>query len=175
MMTASDVTDLCRAFADAGICVRVDGGWSVDTLLGRQTRTHKDLDIAVEQRHVAASRDLLAARGYRDAPRDDTSAWNFVLADEAGHEVDVHAFVLDREGNGLYGPIEKGVMYPAAALTGTGSIDGQAVRCISAVYMVKFKTGYELSRKDLVDVLALCEAFDIEIPQEHRLLRERLG
>lgn len=175
MMTASDVADLCRAFADVGICVWVDGGWAVDALLARQTRTHRDLDIAVEQRNVAALRNLLAARGYRDAQRDDTSGWNFVLADEAGHEVDVHAVVLDREGNGLYGPLKKGVMYPAAALTGTGSIDGQAVRCISAVYMVKFKTGYELSSKDVADVVALCETFGIEIPQGHRLLRQQLG
>ena len=132
MMTASDAADLYRAFNDAGIRIWIDGGWAVDALLGRQTRPHSDLDIAVEQSNLARLRELLAARGYKDVPRDDTSAWNFVLGDDQGREVDVHAIVFDRDGNGLYGPAEKGAMYPAAALTGTGAINGQVVECISA-------------------------------------------
>ena len=168
MMTASDVVDLYRAFNDAGIRVWIDGGWAVDALLRRQTRPHKDLDIAVEQSDVARLCELLAAHGYGDVPRDDTSAWNFVLGDDQGREVDVHAIVLDRDGNGLYGPADEGAMYPAAALTGTGTITGQVVTCISAESMVKFKTGYKLSEKDFRDVAALCEQFGIEYPAEHR-------
>jgi len=69
--------------------------------------------------------------------------------------VDVHAIVFDAYGNGLYGPVEKGVMYPAASLTGSGTIDRQPVKCISAEYMVKFHTGYELHDTDFADVTAL--------------------
>src|SRR4051794_7917248 len=68
-MTATDVMDLHSAFAAAGILVWIDGGWAVDALLGRQTRQHDDLDIAVEERHVPALREILARRGYRDVPR----------------------------------------------------------------------------------------------------------
>jgi lincosamide nucleotidyltransferase A/C/D/E len=168
MMTASDAADLYRAFNDAGIRVWVDGGWAVDALLGRQTRPHQDLDIAIEQCDVATLRELLAARGYSDVPRDDTSAWNFVLGDDQGRDVDVHVMIFDPGGNGRYGPAEKGMMYPAASLTGAGMIDGMAVKCISAESMVKFKTGYELSEKDFADVAALCERFGIEYPAEHR-------
>jgi lincosamide nucleotidyltransferase A/C/D/E len=35
-----------------GIEIWVDGGWGVDALLGEQTRPHKDLDIAIQQKDV---------------------------------------------------------------------------------------------------------------------------
>lgn len=167
-MTAGDVIDLYFQLEGLGIEIRLDGGWGVDALLGRETRTHADVDIVIQHRDVPALREWLTARGYRDLERDDTSPWNFVLGDDRGHEVDVHAVTLDAEGNGLYGPIEKGIMYPAASLTGTGTIDGRAVRCISAEYMVRFHSGYKLRESDYQDVSALCERFGIELPEEYK-------
>jgi len=163
-MSSGDVVELYRAFCDTGIEIWVDGGWAVDALLGRQTRPHKDLDIVVRRSDEPKLRELLGARGYRDVPRDDTSAWNFVLGDASGREVDVHAIVFDADGNGLYGPIEKGVMYPAAALIGAGTIDRHRVKCISAEYMVKFKTGYKPSASDFQDIASLCEKFEMKRP-----------
>jgi hypothetical protein len=55
-------------------------------------------------------------------------------------------------------------MYPAASLTGTGAIERQAVRCISAEWMVKFHSGYDLKDKDFRDVSALCKKFGIDLP-----------
>ncbi len=57
-------------------------------------------------------------------------------------------------------------MYPAASLTGSGAIDGHAVKCISPEWMVKFHSGYELKDKDFKDVSALCNKFGIEPPEE---------
>ncbi|MBI4202853.1 MAG: nucleotidyltransferase family protein [Chloroflexi bacterium] len=167
IMAALDVFRLYSALENLGIAVWVDGGWGVDALLGRQTRPHKDLDIVVQQRDVPQLRQLLEAQGYRDVERDDTSPWNFVLGDGDGHEVDVHAIVFDAAGNGLYGPAQRGVMYPAASLTGTGSIDGRPIRCISPEWLVKFHTGYKLKDSDFHDVTALCERFGIAYPQEY--------
>jgi lincosamide nucleotidyltransferase A/C/D/E len=87
------------------------------------------------------------------------------LGDGTGYEVDVHAITLDAEGNGLYGPKEKGVMYPAASLTGTGVVNGIAVKCVSAEWLVKFHTGYELDKDDFQDVLALCDRFGLNYPE----------
>ncbi|MDA1348786.1 MAG: aminoglycoside nucleotidyltransferase [Chloroflexi bacterium] len=171
-MTAEDVLDLYSSFESLGIRIWVDGGWGIDALLGEQTRPHADLDIAIQQKDLPALRELLAGRGYEDVERDDTSPWNFVLGDGNGHEVDVHAIVFDADGNGLYGPVEKGVMYPAASLTGTGTIDGRTVKCIAAEYMVKFHTGYELHDTDFADVTALCERFGIEYPKEYAHLKK---
>ncbi|MBI4672669.1 MAG: aminoglycoside nucleotidyltransferase [Chloroflexi bacterium] len=169
-MNSTDVLDLYTQLHRRGIEVWLDGGWSVDALLGEQTRVHSDVDIVIQQKDVPKLREFLEQQGYFDVPRDDTSAWNFVLGDNNGRRVDVHAIVFDAEGNGLYGPPEKGVMYPAASLTGSGVINGQAVKCISPEYMVKFHTGYKLRESDFQDVAALCARFGIDYPEEYAVL-----
>lgn len=166
-MKAEDIVGLHTLLEENQISVWIDGGWGVDALLGEQTRPHSDVDIVIKHKDVPKLRKLLGALGYEDRERDDTSAWNFVLGDNAGHEVDVHAITFDDEGNGLYGPKEKGVMYPAASLTGTGTVNGHAVRCISAEYLVKFHTGYELDENDYRDVSALCARFGIDYPAKY--------
>jgi lincosamide nucleotidyltransferase A/C/D/E len=105
--------------------------------------------------------------GYGEIKLEDAKAWNFVLGDENGKEIDVHVIVLDDKGNGLYGPPEKGEMYPAGSLTGTGAIEGRTVRCISPEWMVKFHSGYPLKEKDFRDVSALCKKFGIDLPAEY--------
>ena len=72
----------------------------------------------------------------------------------------------------MYGPVEKGEMYPAASLTGTGKIGGQAVRCISAEWMIKFHSGYPLKEKDFRDVAALCGKFGIDLPAAYEGFRK---
>jgi lincosamide nucleotidyltransferase A/C/D/E len=47
-MTSADVTSLYAELENLKIKIWVDGGWSVDALLGEQTRLHKDLDIAIQ-------------------------------------------------------------------------------------------------------------------------------
>jgi lincosamide nucleotidyltransferase A/C/D/E len=107
---------------------------------------------------------LLEARRYKEIKLDKARPWNFVLADAEGREIDVHVIVIDEQGNGIYGPPENHEMYPAASLTGIGSIAGQAVRCISPEWAVKFHGGYRLKEKDFQDVSALCQKFGIELP-----------
>jgi len=161
-MTASDMIDIARLLDQNRINVCIDGGWGVDALLGEQTRTHRDLDIAVQHSDVPRLRALLEARGFKDAPRDDTRDCNFVLGDDLGHQIDVHSYTFDSAGNHVYG-----VEYPAESLTGTGSVNGYPVRCISPEWMVKFHTGYELDENDYHDVRALCQRFGIEMPSEY--------
>ena len=163
-MTSADVIDLYATLQKLGVEIWVDGGWGVDALLGEQTRAHGDLDIAIEQKDVAVLRRFLEERGYREIKLEIARPWNFVLGDASGREIDVHVIVVDEKGDGLYGPVEKGEMYPAASLTGTGKIEGQAVRCISAEWMVKFHSGYPLKEKDFRDVAALCGKFGIDLP-----------
>ena len=165
-MRGDVVVQLLQLFEQHGIRVVVDGGWGVDALLGEQTRVHADLDIALEHTDVPKLRALLEARGYRDVPRDDTRECNFVMGDEHGHEVDVHSYTFDTQGKLVFG-----VEYPLESLTGTGSIQGYPVRCISAAWMVKFHAGYELDEHDYHDVSALCERFGIALPAEYERFR----
>jgi lincosamide nucleotidyltransferase A/C/D/E len=115
----------------------------------------------------------LLTRGYRRAKREIERPFNFVLADHGGREIDVHVIALDGIGNGIYGPPENGIMYPADSLTGSGMIGGCAVRCISPQWMVKFHSGYELTEKDYEDVSALCEKYGIALPDEYSQFKDR--
>jgi lincosamide nucleotidyltransferase A/C/D/E len=117
MMKSEDVVDVLQYIEQNNIRVWLDGCWGVDALLGEQTRSHEDLDIVIQQQDIPKLRKLLEAQGYKDVERDDTSAWNFVLGDDDGHEIDVHAVIFDEEQNGLYGPSKKGIYYPYASLT----------------------------------------------------------
>ncbi len=166
-MNADDVVQLYTQLEGLGVEIWIDGGWGVDALLGQQTRPHEDVDIVIQQKDLPVFRKLLEDQGYADVLRDDTSDWNFVLGDDQEHLVDVHVIVFDDKKNGIYGPVERGMMYPAASLTGTGVIDDHKVRCISPEYLVQFHSGYELQESDYRDVSALCERFGIDLPQEY--------
>ena len=167
LMTSKDVVDFYSEIDSLGIKIWIDGGWSVDALLGRQLRTHKDIDIAIQWRDVPKLREILTTKGYRQVREDNQ--WNFVLRDDNAHEIDVHAFIYDDKGN-----IIDGIMYPAKSLTGTGIINGQTVRCISPEYMVKFLVPwvYKWSDKYLPAISALCDKFGIELPKEYLELRK---
>lgn len=162
-MKSEDIISFYNKFQNLGIEIWIDGGWSVDALLGKQLRPHKDLDIAIQWKDVPKLREILAEQGYKQVKED--SKWNFVLADENGHEIDVHAFIYDDKGN-----IVDGIMYPTESLTGNGTIDGQSVKCISPKYMVEFLAPYisKWPEKYVPTVSALCEKFGIELPKEYK-------
>ena len=162
IMSSTDVVDFYDRLENIGIEVWIDGGWGVDGLLGKQLRPHKDLDIALQWKDVPKLRETLAAKGFKQVRED--SQWNFVLSDERGREIDVHAFVYDDKGN-----VVEGIMYPAESLTGTGIIDDRSVKCISPKYVVEFISPwiYKWPEKYLPAVSALCEKFGIEFPEEY--------
>jgi lincosamide nucleotidyltransferase A/C/D/E len=170
-MTAADVIGLHTDLDNLAIRIWLEGGWGVDALLGEQTRALKDLEIAGQQNDVPKLIHFLESRGFKEKRLEEARPWNFVLGDEKGREVDLHVIVLDDKGNGLYGPREKGEMYPAASLTGTGSIAGRTVRCLSPEWMVKFHGGYTLKEKDFRDVSVLCKKFGMELPKAFVLFK----
>jgi len=163
-MTAEDVVKIYGDLVAQDICVWVDGGWCVDALLGQQTREHPDLDIAIARKDAVHLKSFLIAWGYKDEPRNDTIAWNYVVVDAEGKLIDVHVFEFDDEGKNVYG-----IKYPKAALTGSGTINGQSVNCIAPEWMFRFKTAYAPQPKDLQDVHALAQKYGFEIPASHRI------
>jgi lincosamide nucleotidyltransferase A/C/D/E len=161
-MTAKDVIEIVNLLNQNDIEVIIDGGWGVDALLEKQTRTHADLDVAVEDQDVPNIRALLEAKGYHEVPWGDTWECNFVLGDDSGHLFDVHSCTFDKAGNNVFG-----VKYPYNSLKGSGSINGLSVKCITPECMVKFHSGYKLDENDYHDVKLLCNRFGIEIPKEY--------
>ena len=113
-------------------------------------------------------RELLEARGFKNVPRDDTRDCNFVLGDNEGHQVDVHSYTFDEDGNNIFG-----VAYEPRHLTGTGIIDGYPVKCIPPEVMLEFHTGYELGADDYRDVKAISERFKLPLPDEYRHFSEK--
>ena len=166
-MPAEAALKLLRLFEAAGIDVWLDGGWAVDAALGEQTRLHKDLDIILQ------ASDLLRLREVLDdsfQPREGGTESNFVLADGQGLEIDVHAIVFDRSGNGVY-RMSNGEdwIFPAAGFAGRGDILGVSVRCLSPeVQVLCHAHGYVPSAKDLQDMELIEARFGVELPQHLR-------
>jgi len=161
-MSAKDVIEIVNLLNQNDIEVIIDGGWGVDALLEKQTRTHADLDVSVEHKDVPNIRALLEAKGYHEVPWGDTWECNFVLGEDSGHLFDIHSCTFDKAGNNVFG-----VKYPYDSLKGSGSINGLPVKCITPEWMVKFHSGYKLDENDYHDVKLLCNRFGIEIPKEY--------
>lgn len=165
-ITQSDVLELLDLATDVGVELWIDGGWGVDAALGEQTRSHGDLDILIERRHEATFAEALRARGFRPVERPDTRAWNYVLGDDRGREVDFHVVGRRPDGDWDYGP-DGGPpqdVVPAHALTGRGSIAGRAVRCLTPEEQVRYHCGYDVDENDWADVRALCARFGLPVP-----------
>lgn len=163
-MKAKTLIDLYQKLQERQIKIWLDGGWGVDALMGVQTRPHGDLDLVVEKNNLEKLVQFLRNLGYVEMPRNDTRAWNFVLGDKKGNEIDIHVITIDINGDGIYGPPENGEVYPAQSLTGTGSISGIEVRCLTPEYQVHNHTGYKLKEKDYKDVKNLCDKFNLKPP-----------
>ncbi len=161
-MASDRVVELIRWLDCQGITLHVDGGWAVDALIGKQTREHSDLDIAIKHDDVPKLRDLLESRGYKEIPRDDSWACNFVLADNQGHVIDIHSYVFDENGEHVYG-----CGYSIESLTGLGKIEDLEVPCIAPEWLVRFHCGYKIDHKDFHDVSLLCRKFDLDLPPEY--------
>lgn len=165
-MEVGDVISLYKLFQENGIEVWIDGGWGIDALLGMQTRPHSDLDIAINHKDKPKLNKLLEEKGYKDLKRDDAKDWNYVYGD-GEREIDVHTFEFDDKGNNIYG-----TAYPKESLTGTGVINGVSVKCIPPEWVVKFhaQATYEPKEKDIQDLKAICDKFDIELPENYKNL-----
>lgn len=162
-MDADDVHDVLDALRSIGIEAIVGGGWGIDALLGRQTRPHRDLDLAVPFERLDDAISALAALGYR--PEVDQRPARVEL--RAGRRsVDVHPVEWDAAGHGAQHGLDGHVFtYPAESVKWIGSIGGRPVRCISPELQLAFHSGYELADRDRADVLAVAESFGLELPR----------
>ena len=161
-MTRQDAIEIYLLLATRSINVWIDGGFCVDALVGRATREHGDLDIAVERQDADTLCAVLANEGFSKLAREDISPWSFVLSD-GRRNVDVHVFAYDASGKNIYG-----IEYPFGSLTGTGELDGVKVACVAPEWMLRFKTAYAPTAKDIADVTALAQRFGFAIPETHK-------
>jgi len=81
--------------------------------------------------------------------------------------IDFHTFTFDKRGELVFG-----LPYPPDSLTGSGSVLGHPVRCITPQWLVQFHTGYTLDENDYQDVSALCRRYHLELPAEYAALKQ---
>jgi lincosamide nucleotidyltransferase A/C/D/E len=139
--------------------VWVAGGWGIDALLGEQTRPHDDLDLAHRIEDEPALLQALGQLGYRIVL--DYRPARIAVADDAGHEVDLHPVRFDALGVGVQVGFHGEVFhYPANCFT-TGSIGNVPVACLTAEQQRRFHRGYELRERDREDLARLNATFKL--------------
>jgi lincosamide nucleotidyltransferase A/C/D/E len=117
IMPPESLIEILDRLEGSDIDVWLDGGWGVDALLEKQTRVHQDVDIIIRVTDVPRARDLLEGKGF--ILKEGKPPHSFVLADDSGLEVDIHAVRFDKDGNGIY-RMQNGEdwIYPAEGFTG---------------------------------------------------------
>ena len=150
-------------FEELGIKVWIDGGWGVDALLGKCTRTHQDLDIMISWEDSAILTKALFARGFVDIHTDDRKDRNFVMGHQLHGMIDFHVIERTPKGGAIYGPGEIDWVITESELNAVGFIGGRKVRCLSVDYQVRSHTGYTLTDTDFADLRALHKRYGVKL------------
>ncbi len=145
----------------ASIPLVVAGGWAIDALLGWQTRSHKDLDLAINRAYLTRFLGIISRIGYgliEDAHADDRC---FVLDNGAGHQIEIHVYSRDDKGR-----IVSGTRYPNNALTGQGKIGHLKVSCMDPDWLIDSYSEKEINEKTLQDLKYVSNLFRVPLPVE---------
>lgn len=152
-MPVAEVLAVLAALRHSGCRVWVAGGWGVDALVGRQTRPHRDLDLALAAENEVVALEVLEGRGY--AVETDWRPVRVELAAPGRGWVDVHPVVFDVTGCGRQSDLDGGHFdYPPDAFV-IGALAGHLVPCLSREQQIRFHTGYEPRAVDLHDLALL--------------------
>jgi lincosamide nucleotidyltransferase A/C/D/E len=104
----------------------VAGGWGVDALVGRQTREHRDLDLAIDAEQEAFAVAALRRLGYE--VETDWRPARVELGAAGWRWVDLHPVCFNRHGHGCQVDLDGGFFeYPSDCFA-TGRLGGRSVR-----------------------------------------------
>jgi lincosamide nucleotidyltransferase A/C/D/E len=168
MMSVHDVRAVLGALKEAGVQVWIDGGWGIDALIGRATRGHLDLDLAIDREHLDRAMEALGRLGFAHNPEIEPGLpARSVLRHDDGRQVDLHPLSFDESGNGMQ-ELGNGAVgiYTAEGLTGEGDIGGVTVRCLTPELQLRHHLGYEWDENDWHDMRLLQDHFGIQLPSD---------
>lgn len=135
---------------EAGCRVWIGGGWGVDALVGRQTRAHRDLDLAVDADDESNAMGVLVAMGFTIE-----TDWRPVRVEFAAPGrlwVDLHPVTFGTDGIGRQADAGGGqFLYPPDCFA-SGVIEGRRVPCLSVDQQIVFHTGYQARAIDRADL-----------------------
>jgi hypothetical protein len=143
-MPGEAVLAVIDALQAAGVRCWISGGWGVDALAGGRTRTHRDLDLVIEEQDRHRAVEALGQLGYWEWYRVDSDVPLFsriVLHDHelAGRAIDLH-------------PLAPSSMH--AEFT-TGTINGREVSCMSVDLQLRTHSNYRKRWRDRADIAVL--------------------
>ena len=165
IMDAAEVLRALDALNAAGVRAGVTGGWGIDALLRRQTRSHGDVDLGVPSTAIDGAIEVLLALGYT-ITADERPA-RVVLTSDDG-QVDLHPIVMLPSGTGVQTGFDGQTFeYPPGSLEAEGEIGGRIVRCGTPELQMTFHRGYEPREHDRLDMAALAEAFGLTLKPPH--------
>lgn len=152
-MPLSEVLAVLDAVRSVGCRHWLEGGWGVDALVGRQTRSHRDVDLDFDGGYEAEVLDALTGMGY--GIETDWRPNRVELAATGRGYVDLHPLVIDPDGSARQAALDGGwYEFPKSWFT-TGTLDGMTVPCVSLEAQRLFHAGYELRQVDEHDLAEL--------------------
>ena len=151
--TKEDLMTVIGILENAGLTYWIDGGWGVDILAGKQTRTHRDIDINFDAQYTEKLLNLLLECGYE--VDTDWEPVRIELYSEKYGYLDIHPFVLNKDGTAKQADLEGGWYEFEKDLFGNAVFEGKTIPCISVKGQKIFHSGYDLRDKDKHDILIL--------------------
>lgn len=145
-----DLMTIIRILEEANITYWIDGGWGIDVLAGKQTRAHRDIDIDFDARYTEKLLAILADYGY--VADTDWAPVRIELYSEKYGYLDIHPFIINKDGTSKQADLEGGYFEFEADYFGIGTYEGKVIPCISAKGQKVFHTGYELREVDKQDL-----------------------
>jgi lincosamide nucleotidyltransferase A/C/D/E len=170
-MAAEAVLEVIDSLEAAGVRAGITGGWGIDALLRRETRTHDDVDLGIDATRLDVAVAALERLGY--AIVNDQRPARVELAGLHGR-VDLHPIVWGEDGAGRQQGLDGETFdYPARSLDSVGMIGGREVRCGTPELQLAFHSHYEPREHDRRDMAELSAAFGLPLPASYRTLTRR--
>lgn len=159
-MTARNAGTILDLFERDDISAWVAGGWGVDALVGRQSRSHDDLDVLIPEAATEPARRRLVAAGF--AVTLDELPTRFEMAHNTFGVVDLHPIHIDAGGGSRLALPDGGWWtYSRGALDAEGKIGSRKCCCLSAYEQLRLHHGYEPRDIDRADI-ALLRALQVQ-------------
>lgn len=163
--SAPQVLAVLDELAAEGVQGWLAGGWGVDALHGRQTRTHNDIDLVISDDEPPFQKidRALTREGFWFVGKFHHPGipipWCHMWRHHAGAKVEVLPVPLKKPPFAADGADVGGVRQPFAE----GSINGRPVPCLSAELQLLLHEGYPQRQADNHDV-ALLRAY-LDLPE----------